>query len=175
MIRLLLGFLLISTPALGQSTQSDSQTLQAILAELRQIRQDLATATLTTQRIHLVLHRLQAQEAVVSRLTQRLDDACSELAQMAEGGKRLAAEIKRQEEFVERLENSPTDRKTVEAMIPEQKTRLEAMQNQEQLSQAKEAELEVQLRAEQAKLDTLQSDLARLEAELERAAQRGSH
>jgi len=174
MVRLLLGFLLISTPALGQSTPNDSQTLQAILAELRQIRQELATAALTTQRIHLVLHRLQVQETLVSRLTQRLDDARSELSQMAEGEKRLAADIKRQEEFVESPENSAADRKAVETMIPQQKERLEAMRAQEQLSQARETELEVQLRTEQAKLDTLQNDLARLEADLEKASQRGT-
>ena len=163
MHRLLLAFLLISAPAFGQTSSSDSQTLQSILAELRQLRQQLAATTLTTQRIQIVLYRLQAQEAAVSRLSQRLDDARSELAQLQVEGKTLAADIKRQEEFVDRAETSPADRKALESVLPQSKARLEAVQTQEQQEQAKEAEIREQLRLEQAKLDSLQEDLSRLE------------
>jgi hypothetical protein len=37
------SLLLISMPAFGQSGSSDSQTLQALLAEVRQLRHDLQT------------------------------------------------------------------------------------------------------------------------------------
>lgn len=174
MHRLLLGFLLISAPAFGQTTSSDSQTLQSILAELRQLRQELAATALTTQRMQIVLYRLQAQEAAVSRLSQRLDDARSELAQLQAEGKRGAADIKRQEEFVDRADTSAADRKAIEAVLPQQKARLEAVQTQEQQQQAKESEIRDQLRLEQAKLDTLQEDLANLEKALEKAAQPSS-
>src|SRR5262249_3710755 len=180
MFRLLVGLLLISTPAFAQSTPThptptNSQTLQAILSELRQLRQELTATAATTQRVQITLYRLQLQETTVLRLTQRLDDIHSELAQMEEGRKQLAFDIKRQEELVERTENPAADRKAVEAMLPQQKERLEAMQAHQQAAQTKESEMQVQLRLEQAKLDTLQSDLARLEGDLEKSSQRRSH
>jgi len=175
MFRLLFGFLLISAPAFAQSTPTDSQTLQAILAELRQLRQELTTTALTTHRIQLTLYRLQLQEATVLRLTQRLDEARSELTQMEIELKRMVADLKRQEEFVDHTENPAADRKAVEAMIPQQKERLEAMQEHQHAVQTKESEMQVQLRLEQAKLDTLQADLARLESDLEKSSQRSPH
>jgi FAD binding domain in molybdopterin dehydrogenase len=39
------GFFLVSLPAFAQSTSTDSQTLEALLAEVRQLRQDLKTTT----------------------------------------------------------------------------------------------------------------------------------
>src|SRR6266851_7158799 len=38
--------LLIAAPVFGQSTSTDSQTLQALLAEVRQVRNDLQTITI---------------------------------------------------------------------------------------------------------------------------------
>jgi hypothetical protein len=170
MHRLLLAFQLLSAPAFGQTTSSDSQTLQAILAELRQLRRELAATALTTQRIQIALYRLQVEEAEVSRLSQRLDDARSELTQLQIEQKRLAADIKRQEDFIDRADTPSADRKAVETMLPQEKARLEALQTQEQQAQAKESEVRDQLRLGLAKLATVQEDLARLEKTLENAA-----
>jgi hypothetical protein len=46
----ILGLLLISAPSFSQSTSQDSQTLQALLAEVRQLRHDLQTTTLAAQK-----------------------------------------------------------------------------------------------------------------------------
>jgi hypothetical protein len=62
---LALGFLLSST--FGQTTPSESQTLQALLLEVRQLRQDLQTTTVAAQRAQILLYRLQGQEAAVAR------------------------------------------------------------------------------------------------------------
>jgi len=59
--------LLISAPVFGQSTSTDSQTLQALLAEVRQLRHDLQTTTIAAQRAQILLYRLQGQEAAVAR------------------------------------------------------------------------------------------------------------
>jgi len=59
---LILGLLLIATPVLGQSASTDSQTLQALLSEVRQLRHDLQTTTLAAQRAQILLYRLQGQE-----------------------------------------------------------------------------------------------------------------
>jgi hypothetical protein len=64
---LALGFLLSSTLCFGQTTPSESQTLQALLLEVRQLRQDLQTTTVAAQRAQILLYRLQGQEAAVAR------------------------------------------------------------------------------------------------------------
>src|SRR6266403_1460269 len=75
-------FLLISAPVFGQSTATDSQTLQALLAEVRQLHHDLQTTTVAAQRAQILLYRLQGQEVIVARASQRLDDARAKLAEI---------------------------------------------------------------------------------------------
>jgi hypothetical protein len=70
-----LGLLLIAAPVLGQSASTDSQTLQTLLTEVRQLRHDLQTTTLAAQRAQILLYRLQGQEVVVARASQRLTPA----------------------------------------------------------------------------------------------------
>jgi hypothetical protein len=72
-----LGLLVSSTPCFGQTTPGDSQTLQALLSEVRLLRQDLRTTTVTAQRSQILIYRLQGQEAAVGRASQRLDEARS--------------------------------------------------------------------------------------------------
>jgi hypothetical protein len=66
-----LVFLVVSTPALGQTNSKDSkdsQTLQALLMEVRQLRQDLEATALVTHKLQILLYRLQIQNATVARL-----------------------------------------------------------------------------------------------------------
>jgi hypothetical protein len=67
--------LLLALPAgaLCQSPATDSQTLQAILAEVRQLRDELRTTSAAAQRAQILVYRLQAQQAVVTRLSQKTD------------------------------------------------------------------------------------------------------
>ena len=167
-----LGLLLFSTVCFGQSTPNDSQTLQALLSEVRQLRQDLQTTTIAAQRAQILLYRLQGQEAAVARASQRLDEA-RELLTGAQGERRhLASEIKQHEDFISNTENPPTQRKAFENRLPEDKTRLESFENLEQQQQARETEAEQQLRAEEAKLSDLRDQLDRLDKALENAGRR---
>jgi hypothetical protein len=43
------------TPCFGQTTPSESQALQALLLEVRQLRQDLQTTTIAVQRAQILL------------------------------------------------------------------------------------------------------------------------
>ncbi len=76
---LILSLVLISVPVFGQSALTDSQTLQALLSEVRQLRQDLRTITIASQRAQVLLYRLQAQVSVVRRMQERVDDTRSKL------------------------------------------------------------------------------------------------
>jgi hypothetical protein len=77
-----LSLLLFPTACFGQSNSSDSQTLQALLLEVRQLRQDLQTTTIAGQRAQILIYRLQGQEAAVARVSQRLDEAREKLARI---------------------------------------------------------------------------------------------
>src|SRR6267378_5717720 len=155
-----LGHLLFSAACFGQTTPGDSQTLQALLSEVRQLRQDLQTTTIAGQRAQILIYRLQGQEAAVARASQRLDEAREKLARIQDERKHVATDIKQHENFMSNTENPPTQRKDIEqGVLPQLKTRLESLGNQEQQLQTREIEAEQQLRAEEVKLSDLRDQL----------------
>jgi DNA repair exonuclease SbcCD ATPase subunit len=160
---------IFSLPSHGQTTPSDSQTLQALLSEVRQMRQDLHATTVAVQRAQILVFRVQAQEAAVARALQRLDAARSKLEQVQAQRRELAHGVRQLEEALERLEN-PVEKKQVEDSLPHTKERLENATNQEQEAQAREAEASEQLRLEQARLDELHGQLDRLDKALEESS-----
>jgi hypothetical protein len=62
--------LLFSLPALGQATPAESQTLQASLAEIRQLHQDLQTSAIAARRAQIIIYRLHVQEAAVAHASR---------------------------------------------------------------------------------------------------------
>ena len=168
---LILGLLLIATPVLGQSASTDSQTLQALLTEVRQLRHDLQTTTIGAQRAQTLLYRLQGQEVIVARASQRLDDTRARLAETQSNRTNLTSDIKQDEDFVSHSENPPAERKQIEDWLPRLKAKLASPENEEQQRQIRETEAEDQLRAERAKLSELQDHLDRLEKILESSSQ----
>jgi chromosome segregation ATPase len=166
--------LLIPVPIYGQSSSTDSQTLQALLPEVRQLHHDLQTTTIAAQRTQILLYRLQGQEAIVARASQRLDDARARLAEVQSNRTKLTSAIKKYEELASQTENSPTDRKQIEELLPQLKARLVALENEEQQRQTTEIEAEDQLGTERAKLGELQVQLDRLEKFLEGSGQQSA-
>lgn len=160
-----LTLLLVST-AFAQANPADSDTLKALLAEVRQVRQDLRTTTAAAQRAQILVYRAQAQESVVRRMQERVDGTRSKLSQIQSEQKRLTAAIKQNEELLDRTDN-PMTRKDFEQAIVRIKASVEMQANVEQETQAKLVESEEQLRLEQAKLGGLQDQLDRLEKLLE--------
>jgi chromosome segregation ATPase len=168
---LILSLLLISGPIFGQSASTDSQTLPALLAEVRELRHDLQTITVAAQRAQIVLYQLQGQEVIVARALQRLDDARARLTEIQASRIRLTSDIKQHEDFVSHTENPSGERKQIEDLLPRLKANLALLENDEQQSQTKEMEAEDQLRVERAKLSGLQGQLDRLEKPLESSSQ----
>src|SRR5262249_2472826 len=138
------------------------QTLQALLAEVHQLRQDLRSANAAAQRAQILIYRLSAQEAATGRVSQRLDEVKERLAQMEAERKQNAAQIKQYEDMKERIEN-PQERKQFDEVISTQKARIESSALQEQELQSRQTQLEEELRTEQAKLGRLQDELDRLD------------
>ena len=169
---LALGCVLFATTCFGQSAPGDSQTLQALLSEVRQLRQELRTTTIAAQRSQILIYRLQGREASVARASQRLDEAREKLARIQDARKHLAADVKQTEDFVNNTDNPAAQRKALENRLSEFKTRLESSESDKQKDQSQEIDAEQQLRAEETKLSDLRDQLDRLDKTLENAGRR---
>jgi chromosome segregation ATPase len=167
-----LGFLLFSTACFGQTTAGDSQTLQALLSEVRQLRQELQTTTIAAQRAQILIYRVQGQEAAVARASQRLEATGEKLAGIQAERKHATADVKQQEEFINNTDNPANQRKEVEGMLSQLKTRVESLENEEQQVRTREIDAEQQLRTEEGRLSDLRDQLDRLDKDLENASRR---
>ncbi len=167
-----LCLLVFPTACFGQTTPGDSHTLQALLLEVRQLRQDLQTTTIAAQRAQILLYRLQRQEAAVARASQRLDEAREKLSGIQAQRKHFTAVVKQHEDFISNTENPPAARKEFEVTLPQIKSELESSESLEQQQQAQEMDAEQHLRAEEAKLSDLQDQLEQLDKALENASRR---
>jgi isoleucyl-tRNA synthetase len=157
----------MATVALAQTTSSDSQTLQALLGEVRQLRQDLQVSLTRMQSAQILLSRLQIQEVAVTRASQHLDDARSKLSEVQVVMKSEAAEIKHFEDAPNNGDNAAQ----VEAALNRAKSDLEASTNLAQQRQSTETDAELQLRTEQDKLNRFESQLDELLRNLENSGQ----
>ncbi|HXY23278.1 MAG TPA: hypothetical protein VEI73_01400 [Candidatus Acidoferrum sp.] len=161
-----------SSAAFGQTTQTESQTLQALLAEVRLLRQDLQTSAIAARRAQILIYRLHVQEAAVERASQRVDQAKEELEQWRAQKNYQAVQIKRYEEMKDRAEDA-AQRKQFDDPITELKAQMEALVPQEQEAQINETELDEELRIEQSKLEQLEEELDRLDRAIMNVALRG--
>jgi len=161
-----LALFVVST-AFAQTNPTDSETLKAVLTEVRLLRHDLQTSTVAAQRTQILVYRAQAQESTIRRMQERVDDTRSKLAQIQSEQKNRASTIKQIEEKKSRSETPATEQKQLEDVLPQIKARFDADATKEQETQAKLIESEEQLRLEQAKLGGLQDQLDRLEKQLE--------
>ena len=167
---LIVVLLLTANRSFGQSASTDSQTLQALLAEVRQLHHELQTTTLAAQRAQILLYRLQAQQSVVRRMQERVDDTRSKLAQIHAEQKRLTSAVKQYEDSASHAD-TPAQEKEIAEVMAHFKAGLETQTNNEQEAQAKLVEGDEQLRIEQAKLAELEAHLDLLEKTMERASQ----
>lgn len=164
---LALGLLIVfGGTAVGQSKPTDSQSLEGIVGEIRQLRQELRTLIGTAQRAQILMSRVQVQESLVRRLQERADETRSKLTVIQREERDSAFEVKRSEDLLKEVAD-PKTRKEVEEGLARFKARLEQSANEEQETQAKLTESEEQLRVQRAKLGGLQNDLDQLDRKLQ--------
>jgi DNA repair exonuclease SbcCD ATPase subunit len=157
-----LGFPLLCPTAYTQTTSTDSQTLQTLLGEVRQLRQDLRTSTVAIERAQILIHRLQVQEAAVGRALQRLDEARSRIAVATASRQGLAAQIKNIEDRQGSFNNALEQKETAD-LVAQLKAKLGFALSEEQEKQAKVTECEEQVRLELAKRNEFQDQLDQLD------------
>jgi len=160
--------------ALAQGAPSDPQTLQAILTEVRALRQELRVSLGRVQTSQILLSRLQMQEASVARASEHLNDARSKLSEIQVRQKEVAAEVKRLEDALGADENL-SQQKALQDRINHGKSELEVTVNTEQQRQEAQIQAEQQLRAEQDKLNALEAQLDQLMRGMGNAVEQSGH
>src|SRR5262249_50602968 len=164
----LLGILFFCPVGQAQ-TLTDSKTLQAILEEVRQLRQDLHSTAATVERAQILLYRMRIQADIVSRLTQRMEESQERLRQGENPQAQNAARIKTIEDTNDQTQDANT-RKSFEDELSSRKAQVERLSTQQQELETREGELSSQLRLEQSKLDDMQASLDQIQRNLENLA-----
>ena len=164
----------IGSTTLAQGNSSDPQALQAILTEVRALRQELRVSLARVQTSQILLSRLQMQEGSVARASEHLNDARSKLSEIGVGKTQLAAELKRLEDALGAEENLP-QQKVLQDRINHTKSELEVTVDTEQQQQAIEIQAEQQLRAEQDKFNALEVQLDELIRSMGNSAGQSGH
>ena|ERR1051326_151602 len=168
MNRLVFVFLLayqVCLPAFAQAPSTDSQTLQTVLKEIRQLRQDFRTASIGIERAQILIHRLHEQGIAVGRALQRLDDARTKLSTAQSGRLNVVTRIKSIEDQQSGI-NNPQESKETAEVVSQLKAKLAVSLTEEQEAQTKVTECEEQVREEQAKSSALQDQLDQLDKAL---------
>ena len=150
----------LSVSALGQASSADTQTLQALLSEIRALRQELRVSLNRAQNTQILLARLQIQEGVITRAADRLNQARQKLSDTQIHQKELALEQKRLEESSPATD--PQEQSDLLDRINHVKSDLEVTAHLAHEQQTAEIQAEQQFRDEQDKLDALENQLDEL-------------
>jgi chromosome segregation ATPase len=157
--------LALCTIASAQTATTDSQTLQVLLGEVRQLRQELKGTMVTIQRGQILIYRAQAQQSVVDRDTQRLDDARAKVAETQANLRSTTSALQR---WNDTRSNASTDaaRKTAEDNVATFQARVDGLTAEGQERQSHVSDCELQLHGDQAKLSELQDELDQIDRAL---------
>ena len=150
----------ICTAAAGQQS-SDVQTLQAILTEVRALRQELRVSLARTQNMQILLVRLQMQEGVVAKASEQLADSRSKLSDAQSHLWDINTTLKNLEDSLGHTENL-TQQRDLQDRINHLKSDLEIAAQLKQQRQTNEIQAAQQLRTEQDRLGAIESQLDEL-------------
>lgn len=162
---LLLSPLLFAAAAFPQTGPPDNQVTLALLAEIRQLRQDLQITAATIQRVQIVMYRLQVQTDSLNHAAGLRESAQNECRQTEFQRKNITAQIQATEARLRNPQN-PSEKSSAEEQLAQLKSSLEDLATEERDCQAQIVETENQFRAEQARLNDLQDQLDKLDKTL---------
>ena len=147
---------------------ADSQTLQALLREVRELRQDVRSVTVASERAQILLSRLQAQQAAVDGAQKEADNATDRTRQMEARQHEMQTEIKyySDQDNEDRTPNA-TDRQRIESVLDHLRANLDSSSNDLQEAQAAQMQAKDKLQIEQGKRDALQAALDQVDKSLQ--------
>jgi chromosome segregation ATPase len=152
----------LAQQAAPPSRSSDSQVLQQLLDEVRQLRRTCERASAAGARLQIVLQRMQLEQNQLNRIDSKLesvrDDLMTAESQQAQSSSQLS-------DLENRLsqEQDPNRRKELQEQQKEMKMMLEEQTRSMQDLRTREGELLASSQGEQAKLNEFQERLDALE------------
>ena len=168
-MRFLLLAAVLSLPAFCQTSPApETQALQTLLNEVRELRLSIDRSTLLGARTQIALQRIQIQEARTARLSQGYESIHQQAEEITSHRARVAARAKETEDSVARLSDIH-ERQGAEETAKQLKGEVEALTGTEQRIRAREAELAGQLQIEQGRLQELFSRVDEMERALDQA------
>src|SRR5437870_4872663 len=84
-----------SFAAQAQTNPSESQTMQTLLSEVRQLRLALERSTLIGPRIQILVERLKLQQDHITRISRQLEDIHREMDQRRSDQQRMQQGMQR--------------------------------------------------------------------------------
>jgi chromosome segregation ATPase len=169
----LAALLLAASNAICQTPAKEPNTIQALLTEVRQLRQDIEAMTVASQRVQIALYTLQMQDAALTRSTQRADNARNKCSGAEANRSHVAEAIQRLESALASGKLAEPETKDAQLVLAQHKTELEQTNLAVQACQVAEAEASNQLRTDQAKMSDLQDRIERLDKVLEKLGANG--
>ena len=165
MHRTLFLSLLFAAAAFAQQNAPDP--LQALLAEVHQLRMDLQATTLTAQRVQILLYRVQLQQSATARAATHADEVHLKLLAAQQALARNNQDLQAAQDWLDQNRSAdPARINQVQSQLKMSKQGLETWQKDQADWQAKDIDAQSQLRAEQAKLNELQATLDKLDQAL---------
>jgi len=163
-----IGFLLCFCVAVsGQTSPTDAQTLQTLVAEVHQLRLALEHSSKIVPLIQIAVERLKLQQDQVARAARQLEDIRRELDH-------FRSEQPKIQQRLQSLDNNPSQitdprqRKELDEALKIFKLEAEQSEKSVQQLQARESELMSQFQAEQTKLTELNDRLDQMGRALNR-------
>jgi hypothetical protein len=157
----MIALLAISACTFGQAASSDTQTLQALLSEVRALRQELRASLNRSQSMQILLARFQVQEGVVTKASDRLNESRQKVLDIHVHQKALAVEAKRLEDQLNSAD-TPQQQADLQERTKRAKSELDLAGDIAQQQQTTEIQAEQQLRDERGKLSAIESQLDEL-------------
>ena len=121
-------------------TPEKPDSLQALLTEVHQLRQDIEAMTVASQRVQIALYVPQMQDGVVARASLRFDSIHDECVAAESERQKLAAEIQREETELASHSAAENLTKQFQMQISEEKRRGESKLGEVQSCQSVEAQ-----------------------------------
>jgi predicted nucleic acid-binding Zn-ribbon protein len=171
----------VATPANSQSTGTATPARpvaqrgpeDALLKEVRLIRETLQQAQGNVQREQMLVERIRTHDQRVERLDRQLTEIRDEIGgievhvrQMDERGKAMDLQVQRS--------NDPAQRRALEMESNEMKFTQESQRQRLDRLRARESEITAALNREERTLRNLEARLEALDREIEGAAKRGN-
>jgi len=175
MLKTVLALTLLACSGLCQTPPRDSDTTQALLTEVHELRLAIEGMTVASQRVQIALYTLQMQDAAVARAEQAVEADRSKCASIDVDRQHIAQEV-------QQLENASTSvtagveqpvNKDLKERIAETKAHLDIINSQVESCRARESESSSRLQTERSRLTELQDRIGRLDKALENLANPG--